>query len=63
MDTNILNQLKADIPNKSCMITIMFVPDNDQQAIEIKAKVDAALKGIETRRYSFNLEQRTPPSA
>jgi len=47
------------IPEKCCMITIMFIPESDNEAIAIKAKVDEALKGIETKRYSFNLEQRT----
>lgn len=59
MDANILNQIKADIPDKACLITIMFVPANDQQAIEVKAKIDAALEGMDIKRYSFSLEQRT----
>ena len=58
MDEKLLEQIASKIPDKSCLITIMFVPDNDQQAIELKAKIDAALEGIETRRYSFSLEQR-----
>lgn len=61
MDNSILEQFKQTIPAKSCMITILFVPKNDQQAIELKAKIDAALAGIETHRYSFNLEQRMQP--
>ena len=60
MTNGILDKVHAEIPDKACMITIMFVPDSDVQAIEVKAKIDAALQGIETKRYSFNLEQRTP---
>lgn len=58
MENGILDKIQTDIPDKVCMITIMFVPENDTHAIEVKAKIDAALEGIETKRYSFNLEQR-----
>lgn len=49
---------KQNLPNKACMVTIMFIPDNDHQAIEVKAKLDKALEGVETQRYSFSFEQR-----
>lgn len=51
--------LLPNIPDKACMVTIMFIPENDQQALEIKGKIDEALNGVEVKRFSFSLEQRT----
>lgn len=61
MDNELLKQLKADLPDKTCLITIMFEPTDDQQAIDLKTAIDKALGDIETRRYSFSLEQRNRP--
>ena len=49
---------QTPMPNKSCMITIMFGIENDAEALAVKEKLDDALKGIKEKRYSFGINER-----
>lgn len=49
---------QTPIPNKSCMITIMFGIKTDAEALAVKEKLDEALKDIKEKRYSFGINER-----
>ncbi|GAI91549.1 unnamed protein product [marine sediment metagenome] len=48
---------KKEIPKRSCMITLMFGIDNDAQALAVKKVIDDAVKNIEEKRYTFQLNE------
>jgi len=45
------------MPKKSCMITLMFACPTDQQAIDVKGKIDEIVKDIAPKRYSFSINE------
>ena len=45
------------MPKKSCMITLMFGIDNDQQALDVKKQVDNIVKDIKDKRYNFQINE------
>ena len=49
---------KTPMPDKSCMITVMFAIKTDQEALAVKQKIDDALKDIKDKRYSFGINER-----
>lgn len=60
MDDKLLKQIQPKLPPKACMIQVMFIPDNDQQALDVKTVINKALDGKEVKRFSFNIEEHTP---
>lgn len=51
-------QLPTPMPKKSCMITVMFAIETDQEALAVKQKIDDALKHIKDKRYNFGINER-----
>lgn len=49
---------KTPMPKKSCMITVMFGIENDSEALDVKQTIDEALKDIEDKRYTFQINER-----
>lgn len=49
---------QTDIPKKSCMITVMFGIETDEQALDVKQQVDDALKNLKEKRYTFQINER-----
>ena len=45
------------MPKKACMITLMFGIENDQQAIDLKAIIDEAVKDVKDKRYTFQIQE------
>ena len=45
------------IPKKSCMITLMFGIEDDQQALTVKEKLNEIVKDIEPKRYTFQINE------
>jgi len=43
------------MPKKSCMVTLMFAIENDEQAMKVKQQIDSALTNIEKKRYTFQI--------
>ena len=50
-------QQATSMPKKSCMITLMFGIDNDQQALDVKKQVDVIVKDIKDKRYNFQINE------
>lgn len=48
---------REPMPKKSCMITLMFGIDTDEQALVVKQVVDDAIKDIEKKRYTFQINE------
>jgi len=46
---------KEPMPKKSCMVTLMFEIKTDEQAMELKKSIDTHVKGIEKKRYTFQI--------
>ena len=40
------------------MITLMFGIEADTEALELKAVIDEAVKGIKEKRYSFSINEK-----
>lgn len=45
------------MPKKSCMFTIMFGIENDCAALAVKEKIDEAVKDIDPKRYTFQINE------
>ena len=45
------------MPQKSCMITLMFPVEDDSLALQIKAVIDDAIKDIKEKRYTFQIQE------
>lgn len=45
------------MPKKACMITIMFAVTDDKLALDIKQFIDAAIKDIPDKRYTFQISE------
>ncbi|MBA7524179.1 hypothetical protein ES705_16316 [subsurface metagenome] len=48
---------KEPMPKKSCMATIMFGIENNQEAMAFKDKLDVIVKDIEPKRYTFQINE------
>lgn len=40
---------------KACMISLMFEVENDDEAFDVKRKLDDALPNIDKKRYTFQI--------
>jgi len=49
------NVQQEPMPKKACMITLMFPITDDKQALDIKQQIDNAVKGIEKKRFTFQI--------
>lgn len=45
------------VPKRSCLFTLMFAVKDDKEALDIKEIVDEAIKHIENKRYSFQINE------
>jgi len=45
------------MPKKSCMLTLMFGIENDKEALLVKHAIDEAVKDIEKKRYTFQINE------
>jgi len=43
------------IPEKACMITLMFAVDSDEEALHVKKALDEKVKDIDKKRYTFQI--------
>ena len=43
------------MPKKSCMVTLMFAIETDDEALAIKQVIDEAIKNIEKKRFTFQI--------
>jgi len=50
---------KDNMPTKSCMITLAFGIESDEDALAVKKVIDEAVKDIEKKRYSFGIIEAT----
>ncbi|GAJ05918.1 unnamed protein product [marine sediment metagenome] len=48
---------KEPIPKKSVMVTVMFGIKDNQEAMVFKDKLDALVKEIEPKRYTFQINE------
>lgn len=48
---------RKPMPKHSCMITLMFAIDTDEQALAVKKQVDKAIENIEEKRYTFQINE------
>ncbi|GAI82904.1 unnamed protein product [marine sediment metagenome] len=48
---------KEPIPQKSVMVTVMFGIKDNQEAMVFKDKLDALVKEIEPKRYTFQINE------
>lgn len=46
------------MPKKACVISLMFEVGNDTQALNVKAQIDAAVKDIVQKRYTFQIVEQ-----
>lgn len=46
------------VPPKTCMITLMFAVDTDEEAMAMKKHIDEHTKGIKDKRYTFQINER-----
>lgn len=44
-------------PKKACQITLMFPVVDDEEAIHIKARIDAVVEGLKEKRYNFSISE------
>ena len=45
------------MPKKSCMITLMFAINKNEDAIDIKEKIDPIIENIKEKRYTFQINE------
>ena len=45
------------MPKKSCIITLMFAIDSNEEAMHVKEKIDALVENIKEKRYSFQINE------
>lgn len=48
-------QTKEPMPKKSCMVTLMFGIESDDEALTVKKVIDEAVKDIEKKRFTFQI--------
>ena len=48
---------KEPMPKKSCMVTLMFGIENDAEGLKVKAVIDNAVKDVEKKRYTFQINE------
>jgi len=48
---------KPDAPKHSCMITLMFAIESDEEALHVKKVIDEAVKNITEKRYTFTINE------
>ena len=46
------------MPKKACIISLMFEVQDDKQALNVKAQIDAAIKDIAQKRYTFQIAEQ-----
>ena len=49
-------QLKP-MPKKSCIITLMFAIESNEEAMHVKEKIDTLVENIKEKRYSFQINE------
>jgi len=49
--------LNEPMPKKSCMVTLMFEIETDADALAVKKVIDDAVKDIEKKRYTFQINE------
>lgn len=45
------------MPKKSCIITLMFAVDTDEEALHVKKILNEVVKNIKDKRYSFQINE------
>ena len=45
----------SPMPKKACMVTIMFAVVDDKTAFDIKQQIDAVIKDIPDKRFTFQI--------
>jgi hypothetical protein len=48
---------KEPMPKKSCMLTVMFGIETDEEALVVKKVIDEAIKDIEKKRFTFQINE------
>jgi hypothetical protein len=43
------------MPKKVCMVQLMFPIDNDKDALDVKQQIDAVIKDIKDKRFTFQI--------
>lgn len=51
------NEKPVPMPKKACMITLMFPVTDDKFALEIKSRIDEAVKDIPEKRFTFQITE------
>lgn len=46
---------ESPMPKKACVISLMFECVEDKQAFELKAQIDAMVKDIQQKRFTFQI--------
>lgn len=49
---------KTELPEKACVITIMFPINTDDEAINIKKQISDILKDTKDKRITFQIAER-----
>jgi len=54
-----MNKLPEPVmPKKACIVSLMFEITDDKQALDVKAQIDAAIKDISQKRYTFQIAEQ-----